>query len=85
MTVRSAACWLTQLRMARHNERMNATHSSIADLRKSYERAELSEDASHADPLQQFDQWLGTAEGMAYYELLKQRFKVQIKAPRPTP
>lgn len=35
--------------------------SSIADLRKSYERAELSEDASHADPLQQFDQWLQQA------------------------
>ncbi|QYY23974.1 pyridoxamine 5'-phosphate oxidase [Diaphorobacter sp. MNS-0] len=35
--------------------------SSIADLRKSYERAELSEDASHADPLQQFDQWLREA------------------------
>ena len=61
MTERSAACWLTPLRMARHNERMNATHSSIADLRKSYERAELSEDASHADPLQQFDQWLHEA------------------------
>ena len=61
MTARSAACWLTPPRMARHNERMNATHSSIADLRKSYERAELSEDASHADPLQQFDQWLNEA------------------------
>jgi pyridoxamine 5'-phosphate oxidase len=30
----------------------------IADLRKSYERAELNEDASHADPLKQFEQWL---------------------------
>ncbi|NBW79332.1 MAG: pyridoxamine 5'-phosphate oxidase [Betaproteobacteria bacterium] len=35
--------------------------TSIADLRKSYERAELSEEASHADPLQQFDQWLKEA------------------------
>ncbi len=35
--------------------------TSIADLRKSYERAELSEDASHADPLEQFDQWLKEA------------------------
>jgi pyridoxamine 5'-phosphate oxidase len=35
--------------------------SSIADLRKSYERAELGEDASHADPLRQFDQWLQEA------------------------
>lgn len=37
------------------------TTSSIADLRKSYERAELSEDASHADPLKQFEQWLQEA------------------------
>ncbi len=36
------------------------THS-IADLRKSYERAELSEDASQADPLRQFEQWLNEA------------------------
>jgi pyridoxamine 5'-phosphate oxidase len=34
---------------------------SIADLRKSYERAELDESASHADPLMQFDQWLKEA------------------------
>jgi pyridoxamine 5'-phosphate oxidase len=34
---------------------------SIADLRKSYERAELDESASRADPLQQFDQWLQEA------------------------
>jgi pyridoxamine 5'-phosphate oxidase len=35
--------------------------NNIADLRKSYERAELSEDASHADPLNQFSQWLDEA------------------------
>ena len=35
--------------------------TSLADLRKSYERAELSEDASHADPLLQFGQWLHEA------------------------
>ncbi len=34
---------------------------NIADLRKSYEKAELNEQASHADPLQQFDQWLTEA------------------------
>ncbi|RYF40123.1 MAG: hypothetical protein EOO25_13325, partial [Comamonadaceae bacterium] len=33
----------------------------LANLRKSYERAELSEDASQADPLQQFGQWLQEA------------------------
>jgi pyridoxamine 5'-phosphate oxidase len=34
---------------------------NIADLRKSYEKAELSESASQADPLRQFDQWLNEA------------------------
>jgi pyridoxamine 5'-phosphate oxidase len=34
---------------------------NLADLRKSYEKAELNENASHADPLQQFDQWLTEA------------------------
>ena len=33
----------------------------IAHLRKSYERAQLSEDASHADPLKQFAQWFDEA------------------------
>ena len=28
--------------------------TSLADIRKSYERAELDESASHADPLEQF-------------------------------
>ena len=35
--------------------------TSIADLRKSYERAELDEAASRANPLDQFDQWLKEA------------------------
>ena len=35
--------------------------TAIADLRKSYERAELDEHASHANPLQQFEQWLEEA------------------------
>jgi pyridoxamine 5'-phosphate oxidase len=34
---------------------------NIADLRKSYEKAELSEDASAADPLKQFERWLNEA------------------------
>ncbi|HEY8356524.1 MAG TPA: pyridoxamine 5'-phosphate oxidase [Ramlibacter sp.] len=40
---------------------MSINATSIADLRKSYERAELSEEASHADPLRQFEQWLEEA------------------------
>ena len=35
--------------------------TDISQLRKSYERAELSEQASHPDPLRQFDQWLQEA------------------------
>ena len=35
--------------------------TDISQLRKSYERAELSEEASHADPLKQFGQWLTEA------------------------
>ena len=35
--------------------------SSIADLRKSYESAELDEQASQSDPHLQFDQWLSQA------------------------
>ncbi len=41
---------------------MDAHHkSSLADLRKSYERAELDESASQADPFGQFDLWLRQA------------------------
>ena len=32
---------------------------------------------------QQYVQWLAAAEAQAYYEFLKTRFKVQMKAPRP--
>jgi pyridoxamine 5'-phosphate oxidase len=35
--------------------------NTIADLRKSYERAELDEGASNADPLKQFELWLQQA------------------------
>ena len=37
------------------------THTPIADLRKSYERAEMDEKASAADPMKQFEQWLEQA------------------------
>ncbi len=40
---------------------MGTSSRELAQLRKSYERAELSEDASQADPLRQFEQWLGEA------------------------
>ena len=34
---------------------------NLADLRKSYERAELDEHASNADPRKQFEHWLAQA------------------------
>jgi pyridoxamine 5'-phosphate oxidase len=40
---------------------MSDNTTSIADLRKSYERAELNEDASSAAPGQQFSKWLEEA------------------------
>jgi pyridoxamine 5'-phosphate oxidase len=40
---------------------MSTTSQQLADLRKSYERAELSEDASDANPLLQFERWLNEA------------------------
>ena len=40
---------------------MNKDAHPLADLRKSYERAELDESASAADPLQQFGGWLQQA------------------------
>ena len=40
---------------------MSTSERDIAQLRKSYERAELDEAASLADPLAQFDRWLNEA------------------------
>ena len=40
---------------------MSTTRTDIAALRKSYERAELNEQASHAQPLEQFSQWFNEA------------------------
>lgn len=40
---------------------MSSPNDSLAALRKSYERAELDETASAAEPLQQFERWLAEA------------------------
>lgn len=45
----------------RKNTHFYTATMNLADLRKSYERAELSESESHANPLTQFDQWLNEA------------------------
>jgi pyridoxamine 5'-phosphate oxidase len=45
----------------RNNRGMSSPNDSLAALRKSYERAELDETASDADPLMQFGRWLAEA------------------------
>ncbi|SFL91659.1 pyridoxamine 5'-phosphate oxidase [Variovorax sp. OV329] len=40
---------------------MTLTNESLAALRKSYERAELDESRSEADPLRQFERWMNEA------------------------
>jgi pyridoxamine 5'-phosphate oxidase len=42
--------------------------NEISNLRKSYERAELSESASSTDPMQQFDQWFKEAIASELHE-----------------
>jgi pyridoxamine 5'-phosphate oxidase len=50
-----------QYRRLRNNHAMTSPNESLAALRKSYERAELDESRSDADPLRQFERWLGEA------------------------
>lgn len=44
---------------------------------------EPSTAASAAQERTQFTQWVASAEGLAYYDLLKERFKATIKVPKP--
>ncbi|VTU32703.1 pyridoxamine 5'-phosphate oxidase [Variovorax sp. PBL-E5] len=45
----------------RNNGAMSSPTTTLAALRKSYERAELDETRSAENPLQQFERWLGEA------------------------
>ena len=47
--------------VAAYTDRMSTLSTDVADLRKSYERAELDESASDPDPLKQFGLWLQQA------------------------
>lgn len=44
-----------------------------------------SDEQTLAQEADQYSQWWSAAESLAYYETLKERFKVQIKAPKPKP
>ena len=45
---------------------------------------EASSDSAALKDRSEYAQWWAAAEAQAYYAGLKQRFKVQIKVPRPT-
>jgi len=55
---------------------------AVARINKVLPRTE-PEAAAASQERAQFAQWLASAEAQAYLELLKKRFKVQIKVPRP--
>ena len=44
-----------------------------------------AEDATAKQEREQYGQWWASAEGLAYYNFLKDRFKVQIKVDKPAP
>ncbi len=54
----------------------------VARINKRVERAAPAADAQRQDRAQ-YAQWWMQAEGQAYYQLLQERLKVQIKVPRP--
>ena len=56
---------------------------AVVRVNKIVPRAEDSAEARLGQK-QEFERFQGSAETLAYYNLLKERFKVQIKVPRPT-
>lgn len=61
---------------------LGARGYSVIKVLKSMEREAPPADLA-AQELQQYNQWWGSAEGQAYYKLLKKRLKVDIKVPQP--
>lgn len=56
---------------------------AVVRVNKVLPRTPAANDAASQER-KQYAQWLALAEGQAYYAALKQRFKVQIKVPRPS-
>jgi peptidyl-prolyl cis-trans isomerase D len=63
---------------------LGAQGYAVARINKVLPRTEPEASAA-AQERTQVTQWLASAEAQAYLELLKARFKVQIKVPRPAP
>jgi peptidyl-prolyl cis-trans isomerase D len=57
---------------------------AVVKVAKVIARAEPDAAAAKAEA-QQYTQWWTQAEALAYYNLLKERMKVQVKVPAPTP
>jgi len=57
---------------------------AVVRVNRQVPRASLSAEQTVQDR-QQYAKWWATAEALAYYQLLQQRFKVQIKVPKPGP
>jgi peptidyl-prolyl cis-trans isomerase D len=58
--------------------------SKYTQVEKVLPRESLNE-AQTLQARQQYTQWWTSAEGMAYYKWLKQRFKAEILVPKPAP
>ena len=56
---------------------------AVLRVNKTIERTAPAADVA-AQELEQYNQWWSSAEGTAYYNLLKKRFKAEIKIPRPS-
>ncbi|HET6827976.1 MAG TPA: peptidyl-prolyl cis-trans isomerase, partial [Ramlibacter sp.] len=55
---------------------------AVVKVNKTLPRPEVGAEQAKTE-LTQFGRWETAAQSLAYYELLKERFKVQIKAPKP--
>lgn len=63
---------------------LGAQGYAVARINKRIERAETTAESRRQESAQ-YAQWWAQAENQAYYQMLKDRFKVEIKVPRPGP
>ena len=63
---------------------LGARGYAVVKVTKALERTAPAADVATQE-LNQYSQWWASAEGLAYYNTLKKRFKAEIKVPKPTP